>query len=61
MAIRVKAAENAKELADVYKLRHQVYVEGEGYFKDHPGDHIVDQLIPCLKSSMSSLIKVISL
>ena len=43
MAIRVKAAENAKELADVYKLRHQVYVEGEGYFKDHPGDHIVDQ------------------
>jgi len=43
MAIRVKAAESAKELADVYKLRHQVYVEGEGYFKDHPGDHIVDQ------------------
>lgn len=43
MAIRVKAAETAKELADVYKLRHQVYVQGEGYFKDHPGDHIVDQ------------------
>lgn len=43
MAIRVKAAETAKELADVYKLRHQVYVEGEGYFKDHPGNHIVDQ------------------
>lgn len=43
MAIRVKAAETAKELADVYKLRHQVYVEGEGYFKDHCADHIVDQ------------------
>jgi len=43
MAIRVKAAETAKELSDVYKLRHQVYVKGEGYFKDQPGDHIVDQ------------------
>lgn len=43
MAIRVKAAQTAKELADVYKLRHQVYVEGEGYFKDHPGEQIVDQ------------------
>lgn len=43
MAIRVKAAETALELADVYKLRHQVYVQGEGYFKDHSGDHIVDQ------------------
>lgn len=43
MAIRVKAAGTAKELADIYKLRHKVYVEGEGYFKDHPGDHIVDQ------------------
>lgn len=43
MAIRVKEAQTAKELADVYKLRYQVYVKGEGYFKDHPGDQIVDQ------------------
>jgi CRP/FNR family cyclic AMP-dependent transcriptional regulator len=43
MAIRIKVAKTAKELNDVYRLRHQVYVEGEGYFKDMPGDLIVDQ------------------
>lgn len=43
MAIRIKVAQSAQELSDVYKLRHQVYVEGEGYFKDVPGELIVDQ------------------
>jgi hypothetical protein len=42
MAIRIKIAETAKELVDVYKLRHQVYVEGEGYFKDMPGEMVID-------------------
>lgn len=55
MAIRVKAAETANELADVYRLRHQVYVEGEGYFKNHPGDHIVDQF-----DTLSQVINVIA-
>lgn len=55
MAIRVKAAQTAKELADVYKLRHQVYVEGEGYFKDHAGDRIVDQF-----DTLSEVINVIA-
>lgn len=43
MSIRIKVARTARELNDVYRLRHQVYVEGEGYFKDLPGDVIVDQ------------------
>ena len=43
MPIRIKVAVSAQELNDVYKLRHQVYVENEGYFKDMPGDVIVDQ------------------
>lgn len=43
MAIRIKVARTAKELNDVYRLRHQVYVEGEGYFKELPGELIVDQ------------------
>ncbi|MFT4930049.1 MAG: CRP/FNR family cyclic AMP-dependent transcriptional regulator, partial [Phenylobacterium sp.] len=43
MAIRIKVARTAKELNDVYRLRHEVYVEGEGYFKDMPGEVIVDQ------------------
>lgn len=55
MAIRVKAAENAKELADIYKLRHQVYVESEGSFKDHSSDHIVDQF-----DSMPDVVNVIA-
>jgi CRP/FNR family cyclic AMP-dependent transcriptional regulator len=42
MAIRVKVAQTPKELTDVYKLRYQVYVEGEGYFKDIPGNMISD-------------------
>jgi CRP-like cAMP-binding protein/predicted GNAT family N-acyltransferase len=42
MAIRIKVAETSKELVDVYKLRHQVYVESEGYFKDMPGDMVID-------------------
>ena len=42
MAIRVKVAQTPKELTDVYRLRYQVYVEGEGYFKDMHGDLIVD-------------------
>ncbi len=42
MAIRIKVARSEKELEDVFKLRHQVYVQGEGYFKDMPGNMIVD-------------------
>lgn len=42
MAIRVKVATTPKELTDVYRLRYQVYVEGEGYFKDMPGEFIAD-------------------
>lgn len=42
MSIRIKVARTAKELEDVYKLRYQVYVEGEGYFKDAPGGVVVD-------------------
>ena len=42
MAVRIKVAKSAKELVDVYKLRHLVYVEGEGYFKDIVGEMIVD-------------------
>lgn len=42
MAIRVKIATTPKELTDVYRLRYQVYVEGEGYFKDMPGEFIAD-------------------
>jgi hypothetical protein len=43
MTIRIKVAKTAQELNDVYRLRDQVYVEGEGYFKDLPGELIVDQ------------------
>jgi len=42
MPIRIMVATSAQELNDVYKLRHQVYVKGEGYFKDMAGEHIVD-------------------
>ena len=42
MSVRIKVAKSAKELVDVYKLRHLVYVEGEGYFKDIVGEMIVD-------------------
>ena len=44
MSIRIKVATTAQELMDVYHLRHQVYVEGEGYFKDLAGhgDTIID-------------------
>lgn len=43
MAIRIKTAETAKELSDIYKLRQQVYIEQEGYFTDHSIDHIIDK------------------
>jgi len=43
MTIRVKVASTPKELNDVYRLRYQVYVVGEGYFKDMAGNLIVDQ------------------
>ena len=42
MAIRIKAAESAKEIRDVFKLRYQVYVEEEGLFPGVEGDTIVD-------------------
>lgn len=42
MAVRIKVAKSEKELEDVFRLRHQVYVQGEGYFKDMPGNLIVD-------------------
>jgi len=35
-------ATSAQELDDVYKLRHQVYVKTEGYFKNMAGKHIID-------------------
>jgi len=42
MPIRIKAAHSARELRDVFRLRHEVYVVEEGYFKDVEGDVIVD-------------------
>jgi len=44
MSIIIKVAKSAQELNDVYRLRHQVYVESEGYFKDMVGhgEQIVD-------------------
>lgn len=42
MAIRIKVATTEKELEDVFRVRHQVYVQSEGYFKDTPGTMIVD-------------------
>ena len=33
MSVRVKVAQNARELDDVFQLRHKVYVEQEGVFK----------------------------
>ncbi|MCE9688250.1 GNAT family N-acetyltransferase [Shewanella sp. AS16] len=43
MTIDVKIAQTAKELQDAYKLRYQVYVREEGYFKAEHSDLIVDQ------------------
>lgn len=42
MAIRIKVARTEQEIEDVFRVRHQVYVQGEGYFKDVPGNMIVD-------------------
>lgn len=38
MAIRIKIASTSKELDDVYKLRHQVYVEEKGRFDSAASD-----------------------
>ncbi|MCJ8267878.1 MAG: cyclic nucleotide-binding domain-containing protein [Psychrosphaera sp.] len=43
MPIKIKIAETAKELNDVYKLRYQVYAKEEGRFENLKGDIIVDQ------------------
>jgi CRP-like cAMP-binding protein/predicted GNAT family N-acyltransferase len=43
MAIRIKVATTAQELLDVYKLRHQVYVEEEGKFSNVDNNVIVDE------------------
>jgi CRP/FNR family cyclic AMP-dependent transcriptional regulator len=42
MSIRIKVATTAKELKDVYRLRHAVYVGSEGRFADLKGDLIMD-------------------
>jgi len=38
MSIRIKIAQDALELNDVFRLRHQVYVEQEGVFKSTGSD-----------------------
>lgn len=45
MAIRLKIARTAKELDDVFRLRHEVFVEERGKFSDvrGGGDRVVDQ------------------
>ena len=43
MPIRVKIANNAVELDGVFKARHQVFVEEEGYFKGSGHGRIFDQ------------------
>lgn len=34
VTVRIKVAQNAKELEDVFRLRYEVYVNEEGYFPD---------------------------
>ncbi len=43
MPIKIKIAETAKELNDVYKLRYQVYVKEEGRIENFKGGIIVDR------------------
>jgi len=42
VSIIVKIASSSQELKDVYKLRHSVYCEEEGYFQGITSDHILD-------------------
>ncbi len=43
MPIRVKIASNPLELDGLFKARHRVFVEEEGYFAPHPHGRIFDQ------------------
>lgn len=49
MAIHVKVAETAKELMDVYRVRHQVYVNEEGYFR-HSSLARSEKIVDCYDS-----------
>ena len=42
MPIRIKTAETADELDDVYRLRHQVFAAEEGYFSDRDDERVLD-------------------
>jgi N-acyl-L-homoserine lactone synthetase len=46
MTIRVRIASTAQELDALFRLRHQVYVEEEGYFSARPDSRIADRFDP---------------
>ena len=47
----IKIARTEKELKDVFKLRYQVYVKQEGYFKDVSTKLITDQFDSTLQTA----------
>lgn len=43
MSVRVKVAQTAEEMDKVFKTRHEVFVEEEGYFQPNASGRIFDQ------------------
>ncbi len=55
MSIQIKIATTEKELNDVYQLRYQVYVEGEGYYQ-----HVTEPFITDKFDSASKVANIIA-
>jgi len=56
MSVRIKIAQTAEEMDQLFNARHEIFVEEEGYFKPNPSGRIFDRF-----DAFSSTVNIIAM